>query len=104
MVMVLAPIKIDKHRGSIVIFSPSMSNMISDASDATSRRDNEEDTGSTPQRTKVYLREVTSAYWESGSFPADGILSGPPPGLSEPTMAMAVKNDWPIAFQQVNPQ
>lgn len=59
----------------------------------------EEDEG-----TKVYLREVINAYWESGSFPTDGIPSGPPPDLSEPTMAMAVKNDWPIAFQQVNPK
>jgi hypothetical protein len=59
----------------------------------------EEDAG-----TRVYLREVVNAYWESGSFPTDGVPTGPPPDLAEPTMALAVKNGWSISFQQVNPK
>jgi hypothetical protein len=59
----------------------------------------EEDAG-----TRVYLREVVNAYWESGTFPTDGVPTGPPPDLAEPTMALAVKNGWSISFQQVNPK
>ncbi len=59
----------------------------------------EEDAG-----TKLYLREVVNAYWESGSFPTDGVPNGPPPNLAEPTMALAVKNGWSISFQQANPK
>jgi len=55
----------------------------------------EEDAG-----TKVYLREVVNAYWESGSFPTDGVPTGPPPDLAEPTMALAVKNGWSICFHK----
>ena len=54
--------------------------------------------------TRVYLREVVNAYWQSGSFPAVDIPSGPPPDLAEPTMTLAINHGWPIAFQQVNPK
>ena len=49
-----------------------------------------------------FLCDVMNAYWESGSFPQDNIASGPPPDLAAPTMKLAVKNAWRIAFQQEN--
>ena len=43
--------------------------------------------------TKVFIREVINAYWESGSFPIDSIPEGP-------TMALAIKQIGRAAFRK----
>ena len=43
--------------------------------------------------TKVFIREVINAYWESGSFPTDATPDGPPPDIAAPTMTLAIKHN-----------